>query len=46
MPDVVIVVEMEETALLVEVPRLGWSHDPSRGFVEEEVTGTGPTEKK
>ena len=41
-PDVVIVVEVEQFALRVEVARGGRGEDPAGGLVDEEVHGPGP----
>ena len=42
MPDVVVVVEVEQLALAVEMARGGWREDPGGGLVEEEVHGPRP----
>ena len=43
MPDVVVVVKVENHAFLVKFPRLCRCHVPRRRLVEEEVARRGPT---
>ena len=44
MPDVVVIIEVEQLALSVESPGGCRRQDPGGGLVEEEVHGTGPGE--
>ena len=43
MPDVVVVVEMEEDTLFVELSGLSWCQGPRRGLVEKEIASWART---